>query len=255
MKSLFIPLIIIPIVIFSLVSNGYAQPLEFITHNLTGKVFTDSHNQLRGKPHSGRRAFQIELIREMMTLVGYPKKTFSIYPFRRGLLAVQTKENIAFFNAARRPDREGTVKWVGPLQSDVVSFYEATGFPKNISTLDEAKKVNQICVLNGNAHDKFLVRNGFKNIYRAGNYEACFNMLVQGRVDLAVQTDTSFQETLTSSTISPDLISLSAQLYLSKGYLIMSLNIEDRVIEQWQGALDSLKNNGRYEQLYNKYMK
>lgn len=167
---------------------------------------------------------------------------------------MQSKDNIAFFNSARRPDREHTVKWVGPLQHDTIYLYEATRFPQKITTLDQAKKVTAIYVLNGNAHDTYLTNKGFTNVHRAGHYEACFHMLIKRRVNLAANTNTSLLETLDAAHIGHGQIQPAIELYQSQGYLTMSKNISDAIVASWQGALDKLKNNGRYDYLYRQYM-
>ena len=48
----------------------------------------------------------------------------SLYPFQRALLMVQQQPNTALFIVARRPERENTVKWLGPLSSSYVYLYK-----------------------------------------------------------------------------------------------------------------------------------
>ena len=105
-----------------------AAEIKFLTHSVGAQTFVDTEGELRGKEHGGRRAFNVELVREMMQVVGHPKN-IEVIPFNRGFSIVQTDPGYAIFNVNRTSDRENTVKWVGPLQSTVTYFYENRNFP------------------------------------------------------------------------------------------------------------------------------
>ncbi len=234
-------------------SSLFSQNITFLTHSTKDKVYIDESKEMRGLKHSGRRSFQVKLIREMMKLVAHKSKIIHDVPYKRGLLIVQREDNIAFFNMARRPHREDLVKWVGPLQVGESFFYTATKFPKIINSIEDSKKLKSICVLNGTSHDTFLVNNGFENIIRNNSYEGCFKMLVHGRVDVAMLSAISLHETLKAANISEDKVQKSFLAYSLDGYLAMSKNIDDSTIKTWQNALDKLKSDGTYDLLMLKY--
>jgi polar amino acid transport system substrate-binding protein len=96
--------------------------------------------------------------------------------------------------------------------------------------------------------------NGFTNIYRHTNYNECFKLLVIGRVNLAVVDQASLPEILKATAIGPKAISQAAILYESNGYLAMSNDIADEVVNKWQAALKKLKRNGEYYQLQEEYL-
>jgi polar amino acid transport system substrate-binding protein len=231
-----------------------ASQLQFITHNVEGESYKHENGELRGKKAGGRRAFNLELVREMMTYLNYPR-VFRAVPFKRGLFYVQNEDNYVFFNVSRNPTRENTVKWVGPLQRDQSYFYELSSAPSGIQTLDDAKKGNQICVLNGGVHETFLQKNGFKNLISNVSYKACFRMLALKRVSLTITSVLSLSERLKGAGISPqDIKQTPVLLTNSEGYLAFSKNISDDIIQQWQNALDHLKLSGKYSQLVQEYL-
>jgi len=233
---------------------SHASEIQFMTHNTQGKTYKDGNGELRGIKHSGRRAFNLELVREMMILLNYPKTIIDI-PFKRGLLYVQSKQDYALFNVTRKPSRESTVKWVGPLQSDKAYFYELKNALTGIQTLEDAKKIESICVLNGNIHDEFLQKNGFDNLTRNNSYAGCFKMLAHKRVGLTPSSVLSLNERLKAAGISPqDVERTPVLLFNTDGYLAFSKNVSDDVVKQWQDALDKLKRSGRYDQLVQEYL-
>ena len=236
-----------------LYSSLYSESITFLTHSTANKVYLNENGNMRGIKHAGRRSFYIELIREMMNIVGYQPKSIHEVTYKRGLSEVQNKDNFAFFNATRIKDRETTVKWIGPIQTSKVFIYSAVNFPKTIKSLTEAKKLNTICILNGTSHEVFLVKNKFKNIIRNNSYESCFKMLIKGRVDATVLSDISLTETLKAAQISSSQIKRNLFLFKTEGYLTMSNNISDNTITIWQNALEFLKVKGTYGLLMSQY--
>ena len=229
-----------------------AAEIKFLTHSLGDQTFLDDKGELRGKEHGGRRAFNVELVREMMQVVGHAKKMEEI-PFKRGFSLVQTTSGYAIFNVSRSEDREDTVKWVGPLQSTVTYFYENANAPVGIKSLEEAKQVESICVLRGNVHHRALESQGFSNIYPANSYESCVRMLALGRVSL---TPLSNLSTLTEAG-TPEARAIqktSVKVMEAEGYLVFSKGTPDAVIAEWQAALDGIKASGRYDELVKLYL-
>ena len=255
-ESKYIILLVTSLLIFLAFTNiANSAEIQFVTHNVYGKVFKDDDGKLRGIAHSGQRALQIELILEMMKLVNYKSKQIQIMPFIRGLKTEQSQPNFAFFNISRRPDREGSVKWVGPIQSSVISFYESSKSPTHIKSLADAKRLNAICVINGNNHDTYLTNLGFKNLARNNNYESCIKMLAFGRVDLISISNLSLQGSLRTSNITNEEVRLTdVTIYKTQGYIAMSTNIPDHIVTKWQQALDLIKTTGKYEKLVEEYL-
>ena len=232
----------------------FASEIQFMTHNIEGKTYISENGELRGKKHAGRRAFNIELVREMMILMNHSTR-FQEIPFVRGLKTVQFDPDFALFNVTRTPERENTVKWVGPIQSSVAHFYELKEAPTGIQTLEDAKKVAGISVLNGNVHHKFLIKHGFTNLQPATSYVSCFKMLAFKRVKLTPSSNLALMERLKAADISPnDIQRTPVTLFETSGYIAFSKNISDRITEKWQQALDQLRRSGRYEQLYQQYL-
>lgn len=233
--------------------SGAAQAsrITFLTHSLGEQSYLEGAKILRGKEHGGRRAFDIELVREMMLLVGERAEIEEI-PFKRGLMLVQSSPDYALFNVNRTEEREHTVKWVGPLQSSITHFYENAKAPTGIKSMEDAKRVGSICVMRGNVHHRYLERQGFTNIYPVNSYASCIDMLILGRVSITPLSNLSAlaesknpEATLVKKT--------PVKVMESEGYLAFSKNTSDALIEEWQAALDEIKASGRYDELLNLY--
>ena len=247
---------ILLILLLLLPGRGLSGDIRFLTHSTRGKVRIDASGTMRGIPHSGRRAFHVELVREVMGLTGHSPATLSEVPLPRGLRMVRTEPLTAFFNIARTADRESVVKWVGPLQRTAISFYEATAFPTGIRSLGDAGRVEAVCVLNGGNHEAWLQRRGFTNLTSNTSYENCLRMLSKGRVSLVFMPEESFPEALACAKLPPGAVRKTpVSPYAVEGYLAMSRDIPDAVVRRWQEALDHLKASGRYEELARRYLR
>ena len=228
-------------------------PIKFLTHSIGEQTYVDQQGQLRGVKHGGRRAFNVELIRDMMLLKGQSTK-IEIVPFKRGLQLVQSSPGYALFNVNRTEDRESTVKWVGPIQSSTTYFYEHKDAPTGIKSMEDAKHVEAICVLRGNVHQRFLEEQGFKNIYPANSYANCVDMLALKRVSITPLSNLSTLIRTDSNPTAQLLQKTPVQIMESKGYLAFSKETPDKAIKEWQATLDSLVASGRYDELVEEYL-
>lgn len=241
-------------IMLSIPINIFALDIQFITHSSEEQTYFDGKGELRGKKHAGKRAFYVEVVREMMSLMNHPKKINHI-PLKRGLLMIQNDMNVALFNVSQTPKRKKRFKWVGPIREEADYFYEMKIAPTGITTLEDAKKVKSICVLNGGVHENFLRKNNFTNIDTNNSYIGCFKMLKERRVKLTPTDCSTISGKLKQAGISPDQIRQTPVILLvSKGYLAFSINIPDKIIQKWQNAFEKIKKSGKYQYLFEQYL-
>jgi polar amino acid transport system substrate-binding protein len=228
-----------------------ADDLQFITHSSLQQTYKKD-GELRGKPHAGRRAFYVEVVREMMTILNVPQ-IIDDYPLARGIQDVQTKDNIAFFNLTRTPEREDTVKWVVQLLETSSFFYETKDAPTHIQSLEDAKKVKSIGVLRGGIHESLLKSLGFTNLYPMESYNQILTMLSKGRINLTASA--GYFSAIQSADLDLSKIQITTvKVNNSVGYLCFSKNVSDVIVRQWQDAFEQIKRAGRLEKLTNEYL-
>jgi polar amino acid transport system substrate-binding protein len=243
------------IVLFGAPLPAYTSEITFLTHEIKGATYIDQHGELRGRKSFGRRAFYLELVREMRINKGHINRHYEVVPFRRGLLYVLENEKpYALFNTGRQIRREGKMKWVGPLSNDTIHAYELKSALTGANTLDEAKEF-RICVGGGGNQEYFVTQNGFKLITRNGSNSGCFKMLALNRVDYAVASKYGLMGNLKNASISPDLIQVAPfPLYEVQGYISFTNNVVNSEIQEWQSILDQIKTSGRYAELISEYL-
>jgi polar amino acid transport system substrate-binding protein len=223
--------------------------LDIYTHSADKETYINN-GILRGIPHKGKRALYVEIVNHITKQLYGKILPIKIVPFKRGLKLVTHKEDIVFFNVTRTPKREHLVKWVGPISKDIDYFYEIKRH--HIKTLDDAKKVKKICILNGCVHQSLLKKLGFKNLYPANSYTQCIKLLKSNRVDLIISAKNSIKTKAKKAGVDYSLLHQTPVIVLkSYGYIAMSKNISDDIVKKWQEVFDNLI----YKQLQNLYQK
>ncbi|SIO94630.1 substrate-binding periplasmic protein [Vibrio spartinae] len=234
-------------------NSSVAETTDFLTHSTLGKVYVDENGELRGLKNGGRRAFNVELVREMMLLVKHPVQ-FQVMPFKRGQIELKKKRK-ALFNIARTKLREKLYKWVGPLQVDNVYFYESVHQTPLITDFEQAKEVPRICVLRGTSQYENLLAQGFKNVYDVNAWSACLKMLTIDRVDLVPVSDSLIRTMMSQAEVTYEQIrKTSVLVQKNAGYIAFSKDHSDDEIDKWQQALDELKRSGKYDELVHFYL-
>lgn len=219
-----------------------ARDWAVYTHSVGAQAEADAA-PLRGRPHAGKRAYYLELVRAMLRQLGYDDSVQEL-PLARGLMMVQTQDRVALFNVSRTPDREDTLRWVGPISQETDYFYESTGAPTGIGSLQQAQAL-PVCVLHGSAHDTLLSQSGFTQINRNRSYVGCFRMLVLGRVKLVVSTESDLAQKLHEAQIDHDKVRATAVVVnAAQGYIALSRSTPDAEVARWNQALEQLRDSG-----------
>ncbi|MGE4423348.1 MAG: substrate-binding periplasmic protein [Pseudodesulfovibrio sp.] len=256
-----IPILLLPavLVLAGLAVLAWAAPcraradgLVILTHDLAGQAQADpATGELRGIEHAGKRAFNLEAVREIMTAVGMTARIREV-SFAQGMAALASHEDTAFFNVYRTPQREAHYKWVGPLQREVDYLYGLKG--NAIGGLDAAKAAPAICAVDGSQHHNMLLADGFTNVVTAPTYLECFTRLKSGAATLAVSSDETLIQKLHAAGIpASDIRRVPEPLVQSAGYIAFSPQVDDAVIRRWQAALNGLISSGRFQTLYDRY--
>jgi polar amino acid transport system substrate-binding protein len=220
---------------FAWAAPALAQELVILTHDLTGQATTDPDTgELRGIEHSGKRAFNLEAVREIMTAVGLETRIREV-PFAQGMEAIASRSDTAFFNVYRTPQREARFKWVGPLQREVDYLYGLR--ETRINGLDQARSAPSICAVEGSQHHTVLLERGFANVVAAPTYGECFARLRSGDATLAVSSDETLMQKLHAADIPASQINrVPEPLVQSAGYIAFSLQVDDEVVRRPERA-------------------
>ncbi|MCK9335729.1 MAG: transporter substrate-binding domain-containing protein, partial [Candidatus Cloacimonetes bacterium] len=100
-----------------------------------------------------------------------------------------TEANVLLFTMDRTPERENDFHFIGPLGSNVASFYANSNkiiIPKN---LEEARTVAAIGTTTNWFTEQFLLEKGFTNLISKADPLQTIQLLADEEVELSVFTD------------------------------------------------------------------
>jgi len=240
---------VVLLIVFLILSNLLMAEVKI---NLMAEILSPFQYYNEDKTLTG---ISIEIIDRLKTKVG-SKVPIKIVPWSRGLKITKKKKNSALFSMLRTPDREKLFKWVGPLVEFSVVFFKKTGAPIYLNSVEDAKKVRKIGVTKNVANHEMLLAMGFKNldVLQSGADEKNIKKLVKGRIDL--WPTTYFGGLYNAKKLGYEgMIEPITDFPVFQGHLYLVFNIKtaDNVVNKWQVALDSLKENGTLDKIVSKY--
>ena len=182
----------------------------------------------------------VEAVRKILHHLNQPD-TIEIVPWARGYNLALKQPNVALFSTTRLPQREKLFKWVGPLYTQKWAFFKKKGSRFNISSLEDAKKVDRIGTYRQDAKKMFLEKNGFTNLVDTTDNTINAIHLLNGNIDLWVSSDFNMPYIARQAGVDPDKIETAFIIRSVDNYIVFSLPTPDAIVNEWQRALGEIK--------------
>ncbi len=229
--------------------------LSSLNADNTIKTMTEIFPPFQYKYDNKMIGISIEIVKAIKKEVNSNNK-INVYPWARALKIVNKKKNSAIFSMLRTPEREKKYKWVGPLTSMKLVFFKKKGSPIILNTIEDAKKVGKIGVTKGVANFEMLSKQGFKNldVITSGQDEKNIKKLAKGRIDL-------WPTLLMAGLYNAKRIGLSGEIvpienviaFSGDLYIAFNKKTDNRIIKQWQNALNRLKKDNTIQKIIKRY--
>lgn len=224
------------------------DPVRLMTEEFPPYQFYEGNSQ-------APTGISIEIVQAIQNKIGSTDK-ITILPWNRALKLLVKNKNSALFSTARTPAREDKYKWVGPLSKLEMVFFKKKGSDINFKSLDEAKTVAKIGVTKNVATHEILVNLGFENldVLKSGSDDKNLKRLLKGRID--VWPTAYYAGIYSAKKIGiADQIEAIPNVKLMSGHLYLAFNkdTDNRIIHEWQAALDQLQSDGVVDAIHMKY--
>ncbi|WP_260295809.1 substrate-binding periplasmic protein [Sedimenticola hydrogenitrophicus] len=221
-----------------------AQPLRVLTEELPPLNFTEN-GEITG--------LSVELVREIMRRNGQSEAIQSV-PWARGYRAALEEPNVVLFSTTRTEEREGQFKWVGPLAPFSYVFYKKRGSPISLSNLDDARQVKSIATYRDDAREQFLKEQHFTNLDSSPKLVSCARKLLEGRVDLWLDSNLTAPQVLKQMGQDPQQIEPVLAVKTNYLYIAFSKQTDDAIVAQWQASLDTMRQDGTFRRIFDKWL-
>ncbi len=195
-----------------------------------------------------------EIVREIMKRlqVSYDIKSL---PWKRAYAYLSEEPNVMLFTVTRSKDRENLFKWAGPIITSRLVFFAKKDSTIDIRSLEDAKKVDKIGMVQGYSVEKYLLQRGFSNIDAISASERTNpTKLMTGRINLWATVDLVGIHNAKLQGIDPKDMKTVYVIKKQQKYIAFSKQVPDVIVQKWQDALDKMKQDQTFEKILNNWI-
>jgi len=230
-------------------SLTFSQSLRIVTEKLPPLQVSQNDGTI-----TGAMADIVNLLLQKANI----KCHIEVLPWARSYQIALERENTLIFSMLRGEDREDKFIWVGKLfavDSFLVALKDRKTF--DIHSIEDAKKYS-VGTIRKDLAESYLRKNGFtedNNLYLNSNYNVLWQMLYNGRTDLAFTNNILWKYEIEDSQLDPKQIEIIYQIpdIASDLYLAASFGTDEKIINQLKVGLKEIKTNGQYQQIMQKW--
>ena len=237
---------LILVIVFLTITSANSTEIKVVTEHYPPLQIVDN-----GKPLTG---LAIDIMKELLRKTETQTNIYT-YPWARAYKMALSEENVLIFSLTRTKEREFQFKWVGEIIG--VSDY-LWGLKDNkkikINSLEETQKYTIAVPKDGMQHH-FLNQYDFSNLYITTSMESAFKMLYSKRVDLIMDSKISTYHRLKKLNLDPMKLEKKYEMGQQWGDLSIAFSIKtsDELVKKFQNAFKTMKNDGTYEQIIQKW--
>lgn len=238
-------LIIIASLLFFLPQSIISAELIILTENLPPLNFI-KNDVLTGPA--------VDIVREIQLRVGSHEQ-IQVYPWARAYNRALEEENIVLFGMARTEVRQDKFNWIGPIaeKRDILVAKKKSGLV--INSLEDAKQVDHIGTLRGDAKEIFLQRHGFTNLVSTHDDQKNANKLLLGRIDLWATKIPGLKAICILAGVDYHEIIEVYNMRKSEIFIAISKKTSDKIVQAWTDVFEGMSADGTIQQIKSKWNK
>jgi len=216
------------------------------------KILTENYPPLSYAEDGVATGFGSDVVNAIQADLGidYP---IEVQSWDEAYATALNEANVVLFTMDKTPKREESFYFIGPLGSNVASFYANSEQLVQLQDIDEAKSCKAIGTTTNWFTEQYLLEQGFENLASKGDPLETLRMLANKEVDLAVFTDVTLPELCREANIGIETLSPVLELLSTDYYIAISKASDAKVVEDWQKAFARLQESGKLEELRTKW--
>lgn len=196
----------------------------------------------------------VDIVKEIQRRLGSHEK-IEVYPWARAYKRALEEENIVLFGMARTEVRQDKFNWIGPIaeKRDILAAKKTSGWV--INSLEDAKQVDHIGTLRGDAKEIFLQRHGFTNLVSTHDDQNNVNKLLLGRIDLWATKIPGLKAICSLAGVDYHEITEVYNMRKSEIFIAISQKTSEKIVQDWTGAFESMLADGTLLQIKSEWNK
>ncbi len=215
--------------------------------------FTENYAPFNYEEMGTVTGFAPELLDEIAKELNFNPE-INLLPWKEAVSMLEDTPNGILFSMVLNSERKDRYKWAGPFAALEYHFYTASGNTLNLSSLEDAKNVDAIGVVEGYSITTYLESQGFSNLVYVDSQQDGFDRLLQGEIDLYPSDRLSAQAALQASGHLYYNVKTIFPIKTELLYFAFNKEVPDEVVSDFQNSINRLKQSGFIAQLSQKYL-
>ena len=231
----------------------YAKWLPSETPPSIFQMMTEEYPPITFMKEGKPSGFVTEMVQEIASRLHIPDN-IRLTSWKNAYNMALLNPNVILFSTERTPEREELFHWVGPVGKNSAILYAKKGSGIVIKTLDDAKQVEAIATTTDWFTEQYLKKEGFTNLVSSEDPVENVRQLMNGEVNLSIFTDLTVPEIVKEAGYSMDNLEPVYTTIQTYFYIALSKDTRQEVQLAWQSTLDALKEDGTFEEIYQRYL-
>jgi polar amino acid transport system substrate-binding protein len=190
-----------------------------------------------------------EVVKELARRTGTHEK-IRLVEWPAGYQALSTRPGVALFSTVMTAERKSLFAWVGPLVAVETNLYALKGAKIEVANLDDARRAKKIATVTNFYSERIFKAEGFSNIASAPDRDAAVALLLNGDAELLAFSNTEMAAALERAGSDVEAVDNVFTLSTDFAYLAFSAGTAPETVARWQDALDAMKGDGSFDELY-----
>jgi len=229
------------------------EKTEDESHDVDLKFFTESYAPFNYEENGTIAGFAPRLLDEISRELGFTPD-ISLLPWSESVSMLDNSHNGVLFSMVLNSERRDHYKWAGPFASLEYHFYTDSQSDLNLHSLEDAKSIDAIGVVEGYSITAYLEDQGFQNLVYVDDHQQAFEHLLQGEIQLYPSDRLSAQSALEASGHMYYHVKNILPLRTELLYFAFNEMVPDHVVADFQHTIDQFKENGFLRQLSQQYL-
>jgi len=200
----------------------------------------------------------VDMLALMLQRVGakQAREDIKLLPWARGYKRVLSEPNTCLFSTTRTEEREHLFKWVGPIASGQVGLIARKDRNIKIDSVKDLERY-KIGTIRDDVAELYLVDTGISvdDMERVAETVLNIRKLNRGRIDLWAYGENVAMWELKANGFNPADYESVHVLSRQNLYYAFHKDTSDSVIQKLQAALDTIKADGTYGQILDRYLR
>ncbi|MBK5511726.1 substrate-binding periplasmic protein [Pseudomonas sp. TH15] len=217
------------------------------------QLLTDNHPPLHFLQGEQLVGYGVEVVQALAAQTG-DRIHLQQVPLLRALRMASETPDTGVFTVLRTDERDNRYQWVGPLIEVETALYARSNNQPPVHSLEEADQLGRITVPRKWLIYSYLQQQNLKNLYGVETQEQMMRLFSLGRTDFVVSDTLSSAALARDQGMEPGRLQYQIPLMRQDTYIAFSPQTDPGQVARWQKALETLRTNGRLEQLRQRWL-